>query len=90
MCCAIAASGKSLIPTFIIKNKSISVENSLVGPQFDCGDYAIASSANRWQDGVGLYLLCVVICVRGRSDSGSRTSYCAIEKDFKKLTNGYY
>ena len=56
LCCGIAASGKSLIPTFIIKNKSVSVEDSLVGPQFDCGDYAIASSANGWQDAVR-YLL---------------------------------
>lgn len=52
LCCAIAASGKSLIPTFIIKNKTISVEDTLQGPQFACGDYAIASSANGWQDSV--------------------------------------
>ncbi len=52
MCSAITASGKSLTPTFIIKNKNVTVEDTVVGPLCDCGDYALASSPNGWQDGV--------------------------------------
>jgi predicted transcriptional regulator len=52
MICSISASGKCLVPVFILKNKNISVEDSLVGRHFDCGDYAIASSPNGWQDSV--------------------------------------
>jgi len=52
MCSGISASGRSLMPMFIIKNKNVTVEDSLSGPLFDCGAYGIASSPNGWQDGV--------------------------------------
>ncbi len=54
LCCAVTASGKSLCPVFIIKNQNVTVEDSLRGPTFDCGDYGIATSPNGWQDTVSL------------------------------------
>ncbi len=56
LCCSITASGKSLLPVFIIKNKNVTAEDCIGGHLFDCGDYGIASSPNGWQDSV-----CVVI-----------------------------
>jgi hypothetical protein len=57
MCCAISASGKALVPVFIIKNKNITAEACLIGCEFDCGDYAVASSPNGWQDSVSSSVL---------------------------------
>lgn len=56
LCCAITASGKSLMPVFIIKNKNVTLEDCIVGPLSDCGDYGIASSPNGWQDTVNSLL----------------------------------
>lgn len=63
LCSAITASGKSLTPMFIIKNKTVSSEASLRGPDFDCGDYALAYSPNGWQDSVSAN---IVIALRVR------------------------
>lgn len=52
LCCAIAASGKGLRPVFIIKNKNVTVEDTLTGALFSYGDYGLASSYNGWQDAV--------------------------------------
>lgn len=54
---AISVSGNAVVPTFIIKNKTILFEDELLGPDFDCGDYAIGSSPNGWQDSVSERLL---------------------------------
>jgi len=52
LCCGIAASGKSLMPVFIIKNKNVIAEDEIVGSKFDCGNYGLAWSSNGWQDSV--------------------------------------
>lgn len=52
----ITASGKSLTPMFIIRNKTVSSEAALRGPEFDCGEYTLAYSPNGWQDSVSLLL----------------------------------
>lgn len=52
---AITASGKHLLPVFIIGNSTILDEDGLCGPDFNCGDYGIGSSPNGWQDSVSIY-----------------------------------
>ncbi len=52
LCCGISASGNALRPTFIIKNKNITVEDTLISATFDYGEYALASSGKGWQDSV--------------------------------------
>jgi hypothetical protein len=54
LCCAITASGKSLMPVFIIKNKGATGEDEIGGSAFNCGKYGLAWSANGWQDSVRL------------------------------------
>ena len=63
LCCGISASGKALMPTFIIKNKNVTVEDSIRGPKFDCGNYGLASSENGWQDSVYCLLFVALISV---------------------------
>jgi len=50
--CGISASGKRTIPCFIIKNKTVSAEQSLKFSSFDHGNYALQYSINGWQDKV--------------------------------------
>jgi hypothetical protein len=52
LCCGIAVSGKRTIPSFIIKNKTVSVEQSLKFSTFDHGSYLLQYSPNGWQDTV--------------------------------------
>ena len=52
LCCGIAASGKALMPVFIIKNKHINAEEELNGELFDYGTYALCWSQNGWQEAV--------------------------------------
>lgn len=57
LCCSISASGKSLLPVFIIKNQNVTAEDSLTGMRFDYGDYGITSSPNGWQDNVCMHVI---------------------------------
>jgi hypothetical protein len=50
--CGISASGKRLMPVFIIKNKSITTERILRGPHFEYGDFGIQHSKDGWQNAV--------------------------------------
>ena len=52
LCCGVSASGKCTIPSFIIKNKTISVEDELLTDFFDHGQYAVQYSYNGWQETV--------------------------------------
>lgn len=52
MISAVTASGKRLIPVFIIKNKTVTTEVGLRFHSFNCGEYLIGSSPNGWQDNV--------------------------------------
>jgi hypothetical protein len=61
LCCAITASGKSLMPVFILKNKSISVEDEIIGTNFNCGSYGLMWSPNGWQDAVIIYEIIIYL-----------------------------
>jgi hypothetical protein len=50
MSCGISASGNHTIPTFIMKTKTVSVEDELKFDYFDNGSYALQYSYNWWQD----------------------------------------
>jgi hypothetical protein len=50
--CGISASGKRTLPCFIIKNKTVTVEQALKTTSFDHGNYALQYSINGWQDKV--------------------------------------
>jgi hypothetical protein len=52
MCCGISASGIHTIPTLVIKNKIVSVEDELRFDYFDNGSYALQYSYNEWQESV--------------------------------------
>ena len=52
LCCGVSASGRHLTPSFIIKNKTVTVEDCLFSLEFGCGEYGIAHSPNGWQDSV--------------------------------------
>lgn len=52
LCCGISVSGKKTIPSFIIKNKTVSAEQSLLFSSFDHGPYMLQYSPNGWQDTV--------------------------------------
>jgi hypothetical protein len=47
--CGVSASGKCLLPTFIIKNKTVTCEGRLFGPEFAFGKYGIQYSSSGWQ-----------------------------------------
>ncbi len=73
LCCAISASGNSLRPVFIIKNKSCFVETDLNYVLFDYGDSAVGSNHNGWQDAVSiLFILLLFIYLREHFCNGSQ------------------
>lgn len=86
LCCGISASGKALMPTFIIKNKNVTVEDSIRGPRFDCGNYGLASSENGWQDSVNSLFFVALISVENLPSVAAECSIGVskkVEKDRK-------
>lgn len=54
--CAVSASGRALIPTFILSNKTVGAEDKMHAKYFNYGPYNLTYSASGWQDNVSVFL----------------------------------
>ena len=61
LCCGVSASGKPLMPVFIMNRKYVTVECEINTSIFDCGSYGLAYSPSGWDNSVGLSLNYIVV-----------------------------